>query len=145
MDNLNLRDLLEQKDRIKTALSEIIEFEDILGNITEKPQDSNNLVTYNISRLTTEFPFLNWTEFFHSAFKDVVDISLLSSSTEVLIQVSYYFAFSSVFLGACNIDYRLFMHVQFHYNTIMSLPNCQTILMKMINIKLFVVKITVKT
>ena len=104
MDNLNLRDLLEQKDRIKTALSEIIEFEDILGNITEKPQDSNNLVTFNISRLTTEFPFLNWTEFFHSAFKDVVDISLLSSSTEVLIQVSNYSAFSSVFLCSIQIS-----------------------------------------
>ena len=81
--------LLQQRAKIKNALTEVIAFEDALGNITEKPLDSTNLVTYKISQLSTEFPFLDWTAFFHSAFKEVVDLTLLSPDTEVLIQVCF--------------------------------------------------------
>ena len=88
--------LLQQRAKIKNALTEVIAFEDALGNITEKPLDSTNLVTYKISQLSTEFPFLDWTAFFHSAFKEVVDLTLLSPDTEVLIQVCFVQLFATI-------------------------------------------------
>ena len=79
--------------RNRAALRRVIAFEDALGNITKKPMDSTNLVPYNISQLSNEFLFLNWTDFFHSAFMDVGDTSILNPDTEVLIQVRFFFLY----------------------------------------------------
>jgi hypothetical protein len=78
---------LEQRDKIEKALSDVISFEEALGNITDKPVDSSNLVPYKIANLSSEFPFIDWTQFFDMAFKDNEASSIPTLETEVLVQV----------------------------------------------------------
>ena len=58
-----------------------------LGNITDKPMDSNNLVPVKIAQLVKEFPFINWTVFFQSAFNPIDNTFSIDQDTEILIQV----------------------------------------------------------
>ena len=44
----NLKSLLDQRANMEAALSDVIQFEEALGNITDKPMDSNNLVSVKV-------------------------------------------------------------------------------------------------
>ena len=44
----NIKSLLEQRANMEAALSDVIQFEEALGNITDKPMDSNNLVSVKV-------------------------------------------------------------------------------------------------
>ena len=86
--------MLEQRENIEAALSDVIQFEEALGNITAKPLDSSNLVAFKISQLASDFSFVNWTSFFQSAFTDALTDATnesmplnLDENTEILIQV----------------------------------------------------------
>ncbi len=81
----NISALLAQRHQIETALSNVIDFEEALANITAKPVDSRNLVPYKISQLSAEFPFLDWDVFFKSAFTKF-QLESPQDDTEVLIQ-----------------------------------------------------------
>ena len=63
--------ILERNNRIESAMAEVIDFEELLANITSKPVDGNNLVPYTIADLGEKFPFLDWVGFFKHAFRDV--------------------------------------------------------------------------
>lgn len=63
--------ILERNNRIESAMAEVIDFEELLANITAKPVDGNNLVPYTIRDLGRKFPFLDWVGFFRHAFHDV--------------------------------------------------------------------------
>ena len=67
-------------------MTRVIDFEEALANITEKPVDSRNLVAFKISELSATFPFLDWDTFFTSAFTKF-GLDPPSGYTEVLIQV----------------------------------------------------------
>ena len=49
--------------------------------------DSNNLVPVKIAQLVKEFPFMNWTVFFQSAFNAIDNTFSIDQDTEILIQV----------------------------------------------------------
>ena len=79
--------MLEQRAKIEEGLSGVVDFEEALGNITDKPLDTSNLVPFTISKLASTFHFLNWTAFFQSAFKKVNNDSSIDENTEILVQV----------------------------------------------------------
>merc|ERR1719464_1196896 len=85
----NIKSLLEQRANMEAALSDVIQFEEALGNITDKPMDSNNLVSVKVAQLAKDFPFMNWTIFFQSAFNAINDTFSINQDTEILIQEKF--------------------------------------------------------
>lgn len=83
----NFSALLEERLKIESALSAVIDFEEALANITNKPVDSSTLVPYRIEQLSTDFPFLNWTLFFNTAFNKVGTSP--QPDTKVLVQEEF--------------------------------------------------------
>ena len=84
-------EMLRERKKLEDDLTTIIKFEELLANITTKPQDSNSLKSYTIDKMTQDFPFLNWTSFFNSAFKAVTNGTedQITPETEVLVQVDF--------------------------------------------------------
>ena len=82
--------MLQERTKLEKDLSKIITFEELLANISTKPQDSNTLRSLTIEQMTEEFPFLNWTSFFISAFdQNGTLIGSITDQTEVLVQADF--------------------------------------------------------
>lgn len=105
----NILDILEA-DAHKLAsfnesLSEVVQFEKELGNLTDwTPFDRSSLTAFKIGQLATEFPFLNWTAFFHTAFKSVQDSNVPLDDIEVLLQEDYLRSLNALVLKYFNED-----------------------------------------
>lgn len=81
--------LLEQRATLEAALSEVIQFEEALSNIsTPWPLDATPLQSVKVATLASQFPFFDWKAFLKNAFAKIVhNDSLINDDTEVLIQV----------------------------------------------------------
>ena len=82
-------DILDQ-NYDESDIEEIISFENSLINISKNilhDGGGKDLSTYNISKLSNQFPFLMWADFFQSAFIEANISFSVSPSTEVLLQV----------------------------------------------------------
>lgn len=87
------------------SLSEVVQFEKELGNLTDwTPFERSSLTPFKIGQLAGEFPFLNWTAFFHSAFKSVGKELENVSSIEVLLQEDYFRSLNALVLKYFNQD-----------------------------------------
>ena len=71
-----LHTILEVREQIKLELIKVIEFEEKLARISPQRLEMlrpDMLTPYSIEKLSSEFPFLNWNDFFDSALHTTLD------------------------------------------------------------------------
>ena len=71
-----LHTILEVREQIKLELIKVIEFEEKLARISPQRLEMlrpDMLTPYSIEKLSSEFPFLNWNDFFDSALHTALD------------------------------------------------------------------------
>eukprot|EP00095_Tigriopus_kingsejongensis_P004755 snap_masked-scaffold510_size151595-processed-gene-0.9 protein:Tk04755 transcript:snap_masked-scaffold510_size151595-processed-gene-0.9-mRNA-1 annotation:"endothelin-converting enzyme" len=81
--------ILERNTRIEKAMMEVVGFEEALANITTKPVDSHNLVSYTIEEMAQKYRFIDWQAFFKHAFANVVTDPAVFRQTKVLVQEDF--------------------------------------------------------
>ena len=71
-----LHTILEVREQIKLELIKVIEFEEKLARISPQRLEMlrpDMLTPYSIEKLSSEFPFLSWNDFFDSALHTTLD------------------------------------------------------------------------
>ena len=75
-----LHTILEVRKQIELELTKVIEFEEKLARISPQRLEMlrpDMLTPYTMDKLSEEFPFLNWKEFFNSALQSTNDLGKL--------------------------------------------------------------------
>ena len=88
-----LHTILEVREQIKLELIKVIEFEEKLARISPQRLEMlrpDMLAPYSIEKLSSEFPFLDWNDFFDSALHTTLDEGKLVESRILFIFTEYF-------------------------------------------------------
>ena len=85
-----LHTILEVREQIKLELIKVIEFEEKLARISPQRLEMlrpDMLAPYSIEKLSSEFPFLNWNDFFDSALHTTLDEGKLTLGFYLFLRI----------------------------------------------------------